>query len=387
MKKEELFLYQNELFRNPMEIVGAFLPDIKTLTKSLAFEYDNNFSEILSKLNISLIISREYEHLLISLSPDNGKIKQNFYPIAHPSGLAVNEGKLYVASTRNPNRIVEFSPVENFMNRLDDRKKSTPLKTLLPSRLKYYPGAYYFHDLAFVNNQLYGNSVGMNGVIPVNLNKSETEQPIWQPKLSAKDSELLFKKNYLQINSIAAGKTIEESYFSASAQKPIALQPGDVNFPVDKKGVIFSGNGEVYATGLTRPHSARIYQNTVWVNNSGYGDFGLIDNHQFKSVVGLNSWTRGLLFHDHYAFIGVSRVLPKFSQYAPGVDENKSICGIVIFDMNKMTIAGSAKFKNGNQIFSIEALAADQFDGFLEFKHFLNPSTLKSIFYKFINRK
>ena len=97
--------------------------------------------------------------------------------------------------------------------------------------------------------------------------------------------------------------------------------PGQRNYPVDRRGVIFSGaTREPVVRGLTRPHSARIWRRKLWVNNSGYGEFGTAGDGAFVTVARLPGWTRGLAFAGGYAFVGVSRVIPRFSAYAPGLD-------------------------------------------------------------------
>lgn len=387
MDKESLHNYYNEILRNPLEIAGAPISDKLALKKSLVYKHDEGFLKILSKLDINLIISREYEHLLLCFSADNQKIKQSFYPIAHPSGLAINHGNLYVASTRNPNQITEFSPTNDFLNRIEDRSNPTEKGILLPSRIKNYPGATYFHDLVFIGNQLYSTAVGLNTIIPIDFNSHFLETPIWKPNLSKNQLLKLEQGNYLQINSIAAGKSINESFFSASASAPGKYRPGHRNYPVDKKGVIFSANGDVIATGLTRPHSARIFNDKIWVNNSGYGEFGVIEDGKFKVKISLPGWTRGLHFVENYAFVGTSRILPRYEHYAPGLDSKKSISAIFIIDMDKMEIVGRMNFPNGNQIFGIESMSKNITSGFFNPNIINKPKTLKSIFYKFINRK
>ena len=47
--------------------------------------------------------------------------------------------------------------------------------------------------------------------------------------------------NYIQLNSIAAGRTVEESFFSASADAITPRRPGHRDYPVDGRGVVFSG--------------------------------------------------------------------------------------------------------------------------------------------------
>ena len=71
--------------------------------------------------------------------------------------------------------------------------------------------------------------------------------------------------------------------------------PGHRNFAVDGRGVVFSGaTRAVVGRGLTRPHSARIHDGRLWVDNSGYGEVGVIEDGRFAAVARLPGWTRGL---------------------------------------------------------------------------------------------
>lgn len=129
--------------------------------------------------------------------------------------------------------------------------------------------------------------------------------------------------------------------------------------------MIFSGKtGEPVARGLTRPHSARLHRGRLWVDNSGYGEMGFIDDGKFEAVVRLNGWTRGLCFHEDIAFLGTSKVIPRFGQYAPGLDIESSICGIHMVDVRSGEIIGSLIWPHGNQVFSIEWLPAGCVSGF-----------------------
>src|SRR5262249_28523740 len=138
-----------------------------------------------------------------------------------------------------------------------------------------------------------------------------------------------FSQNYIQLNSIAAGPDLLSSYFSASSDKISTRRPGHRNYPVDKRGVIFSGiTREVVARGLTRPHSARLRQSVLWVDNSGYGQLCYIEDGRAYPVITLPGWTRGLCLIGDVAWVGTSRVLPRFRQYAPGLEVDSSQCGI-----------------------------------------------------------
>ena len=380
MDKKALFAYQNELFRYPLEIVGAHLPDSKALRKSLEFKADQGFIDIINKLNIALFTTREYEHLILAFTSDGKQISQSYYPLPHPSGMAIQKNRLVVASTRNPNQIVEFYPSQSYMERIEDRTNDLQEKVMMPARSKFYPGAYYFHDLAYVGDELYGNSVGQNGVIKIDFSQQQSEEVIWSP--IPRDHNII-KGNYLQLNSIAAGNNLKESFFSASSPIARSRRPGHRNFPVDGRGVIFSGEGHVIAHGLTRPHSTRIHQENIWVNNSGYGSLGFIQNEKYHSFKSFPGWTRGLHFINNIAFVGVSRVLSRFENYAPGLKGKKSISAIFALNTQTGEVIGKIEFPNGNQIFGIESMDRNLSNGFLFNNINRNTKRIKSHFYKY----
>ena len=110
------------------------------------------------------------------------------------------------------------------------------------------------------------------------------------------------------------------------------------------------------AGNLTRPHSARLLRGQIWVDNSGYGELGYISDGRFEPVHRLGGWTRGLCFSGSIAFVGTSRVIPKYRRYAPGLRLEESSCGIHAIDMSTGRLLGSMIWPHGNQIFAIEAL-------------------------------
>lgn len=364
--KEQLWEKQNQALRHPAEIFGVSYETAGITPDSLKFRASASFSKLLHKMGLTLIVSREYENLLIALnSPDGKKTKQTFFHLPHPSGMAADhkKGSLYVAATRNPNQVVEFRTTSSNLNRL--KIKSPDTSVLVPSRSKFYPGQYYFHDLALRNDKLYANSVGMNCIIEVDMDSAAIDKPVWWPKCIEKNGKPDQKANYIQLNSIALGKTLKDSFFSASAEKISARRPGQLNFPVDKRGVIFSGKTrDVAFKGLTRPHSARLHNNKVWVANSGYGEVGYYDGQKFTPVFRFNGWTRGLCFAGNILFVGVSRVLPRFRHYAPGIKSLTQTCSVVALDLKQMKKVGEVKFPYGNQIFAIEFLHSPECKGF-----------------------
>ncbi|MBC7553431.1 MAG: DUF4915 domain-containing protein [Taibaiella sp.] len=379
--KEALWAQQNEALRHPSELFGSSF-DVAGITKdTLKFRASASFIQLLHQLQITLFASREYENLLIALSPGSaGKLKQSFFHLPHPSGIAVDRvnNKMYVAATRNPNQVIEFQPAKTYLKRLTAGKPQ-PLK-MRPSRAKYYPGEYYFHDLAVDNGQLYANSVGMNCVLKIDMNNPAPELPYWWPKCVEKDGLPDTRANFIQLNSIALGVNFKDSYFSASGSRITAIRPGHLDYPVDRQGVIFScATGEPVGRGLTRPHAARLHNGKVWVANSGYGEVGYIHNGDFLPVFKLNGWTRGLCFIGDILFVGLSRVLPRFRHYAPGITTKTQECAIVALDLVEKRIIGDIKFPFGNQIFGIDFMSSALCTG-LPFTVLRKTSAEKKIF-------
>jgi uncharacterized protein (TIGR03032 family) len=213
------------------------------------------------------------------------------------------------------------------------------------------------HDLAMIGGALHANAVARNCVVRVDA--SGGYRPVWWPRVLDRLGAARFAKNHLQLNSIAAGPTLRASYFSASIDAPATRRPGHRNFAVDRRGVIFSGaTREPVVRGLTRPHSARLHRKKLWVDNSGYGELGVGTGGRLDVVTKLPGWTRGLGFAGDVAFVGTSRVLPRFAQYAPGLDAARCECAVHAVDARRGTVLGSIAWPFGNQIFAVEPLPA-----------------------------
>jgi uncharacterized protein (TIGR03032 family) len=337
-------------WRDSAQICSQWREAALTDAALLAHKASRGWWDIIAELGITLLVTREYEHLVMAMSAANGRPVVSCFPMPHPSGLVVNRvtSSVIVASTRNPNQTFKFQPVRGL---------------LAPVSSTYYPGSLYLHDLAIIGSSLYGNAVGQNAV--VRLLPDASFQRVWWPQSIEDSDRSHFDRNHIQLNSIAAGKSLQSSFFSASSARPGRLRPGHLKYPVDKQGVIFSGRTrQPVCTGLTRPHSARIHDGKVWVANSGYGELGFAVNSRLNVVAKLPGWTRGLCIIKDVAFIATSRVIPRYSAYAPGLDVSKSRCAVQAVSCATGKLLGSIEWPAGNQIFAIDWIDAKLSSGF-----------------------
>jgi uncharacterized protein (TIGR03032 family) len=351
-----LFEEDGRALRDPAQVIP--LPSVTPFAAGERLEHRvrGDFWGVLARLGIRLLVSREYEHLLLSLGVGaTGRPEVSWLPLPHPSGVAVDRrtGDVTVALTRNPNQLLVLTS----HSVADDERVSG---VLLPARTTFLPGSTYLHDLAYIGNRLHVAAVGKNLIAAVDADGALV--PSWWPEIMDRDGGPDTRRNWLQLNSIAAGSTLADSFFTASTSRRLRYPPGHLRFMSDRQGVVYSGRTrEVITTGLTRPHSARLDGTSLWVDDSGYGTVGVIHDSVYAPVRKLPGWTRGLAIHDTVAFVGTSRLLPAFAHYAPGVDT--AVCGIHAIDTRSGELLGSLTWPMGNQIFAIEWIDAGQTSG------------------------
>jgi uncharacterized protein (TIGR03032 family) len=342
--------------------------------------------DLLDRLGATLFVTREYEHLVMAFSARGGKKRVSYLALPHPSGLVVDRarGQMHVASTRNPNQIFSFRPVAA-LDRRDDLPAGAKLdgRPMLASHTTFFPGSLYMHDLAMIGGRLHANAVGQNAVVAL-TGEGQYRRVWWPRSIERKPGVPDFGRNYIQLNSIAAGASVQSSFFSASVAAPGRRRPGHLDFPVDGRGVIFSGRTrEPICAGLTRPHSARLHRGRVWVDNSGYGQVGYAEGGRLEVVARLPGWTRGLCFAGDVAFAGTSRVIPKYARYAPGVKPDDAVCGVHAFDTKTGRTLASVEWPFGNQIFAIDWIDSAASGGFLFIPFRIAAERAKTVFYAY----
>jgi uncharacterized protein (TIGR03032 family) len=362
---DALWAHHHAEWRDPAQIASQWREAERIDPKLLRHRVRGAWWETLAKTQATLLITREYEHLLMALCVTGEGPRASYLPMPHPSGLVVDRARrvVHVASTRNPNQVYELRPVAGALRRADQKAVSVTGRPLVPVRSCFLPGCLYLHDLALIGGKLHGNAVGQNAV--VRLTGDGGHERVWWPRCVERNGRPAFGQNHLQLNSIAAGRSLAESYFSASTDEISRRRPGHRDFAVDRRGVIFSGRTrEPMTRGLTRPHSARWHEGRIWVDNSGYGEVGVAGPEGFTVVARAPGWTRGLTFCGRVAFVGVSRVIPRFRHYAPGLDVGASECGVHALDTKTGRWLGSLSWSCGNQIFAVDWLPSRDSLGF-----------------------
>lgn len=329
----------------------------------LASETAGPFWDILRELQISLAVSREYEHFVVVLGTQEGGPAQSVLPLPHPSGMFYDRhsGDLILSSTRTPNLIfwLRQMAAADLRREIVPQTLQRPAGTLfLPYRSAILPGTLYIHEIAQVGGTLVATATGHNFVAA--LSPQGGWERVWWPRALDGLGIEGFRQNHFQLNGLAAGETLEDCFFSAFSDSIDGAKPWKQGYGPRGKGVIFSGRTrEPVCRGLTCPHSVRRRDGMLWLCNSGYGELSTVPcsgDAPPQAVARVPGFTRGLAFSGRYAFVGLSRVIETYEPYAPGLTPSESRCGIAVVDMTDGSVAASLTWPEGYQVFDIQIL-------------------------------
>ena len=136
--------------------------------------------------------------------------------------------------------------------------------------------------------------------------------------------------------------------------------------------VVHVASGETVASGLSMPHSPRLHAGKLWVLDSGRGALAMVDvkSGHVETVATLSGYTRGLAFHDRFAFVGLSKIRETaIFGSVPIADESiQRQCGVAVIDIHSGQIVAQLHFESTVQeIFDIQILPQIRFPAVIGF--------------------
>lgn len=205
-------------------------------------------------------------------------------------------------------------------------------------RVGYTTGDLDIHDLAcdaagrllFVNTRF--------GCLAT-LSERDSFAPLWQPPhLSG-----LVPEDRCHLNGLALGEG-RPRYVSLVSRSDVAD-----GWRAERRAggcVLEVPSGNVVASGLSMPHSPRLYRGELWLLNSGTGYVGKVDRErgQFVPLTFCPGYLRGLAFSGDYAIVGLSR--PRHDKTFGGLELEQNLagrneearCGLAVIDLRSGAI-------------------------------------------------
>lgn len=167
-------------------------------------------------------------------------------------------------------------------------------------RIAYTTGDLDIHDIAVEST---GRVVFVNtrfGCLATISNRFSFT-PLWRPPFLSK----LVAEDRCHLNGLALvdGKA---RYVTAVSTSDVA--DGWRDRRRDGGVVVDVQSNEIVTTGLSMPHSPRVYRGKLWLLNAGTGYFGSIDlgKGKFEPLTFCPGFLRGLTFAGDYAIVGLS---------------------------------------------------------------------------------
>ena len=167
------------------------------------------------------------------------------------------------------------------------------------------------------------------------LSERASFTPIWSPPFLSK----LTGEDRCHLNGMALDDAGQPRYVTAVSTSDVV--DGWRDRRRDGGVVLEIPDGRVLASGLSMPHSPRLYRGRLWLHDSGTGNFGSVDPNggPFEPLAFCPGYLRGLAFVGDYAVVGLSR--PRHDKTFGGLALEEELakrgtdarCGLMIIDL------------------------------------------------------
>ncbi len=313
--------------------------------------YTSNLPDILAQLGISLAVSTYQAGKVILVRNDNGVINTHFRNFHKPMGIATDVGA-------NRLTIGGANTVWYYRNMPAVAPKVEPLgkhdACYLPREI-HVTGDIDIHEMAYdAQGQLWVVNTKFGTLCT--LDPEHSFNPVWRPPFVS----ALAAEDRCHLNGLAMvnGKP---KYVTTLGETDT---PGGWRENKKNGGLLMDvDTNEILLRGLSMPHSPRVYQNRLWVLESGQGTLASVDlqTRTWQTVCQLPGFTRGISFLGPLAFIGLSQVRETavFSDF-PLLDRLKErTCGVWVVNIQTGETVAFLRFEEGVQeIFAVQILPA-----------------------------
>ena len=312
--------------------------------REVRYEYSDRLPIILDRLNISLFFSTYQAGKLGVVTAKNNSLNISFHNFERAMGMAVSAGQMAVGGKDWVYFLKNNTEIASQIDPPDS------CDACFLTRGAQYTGDISIHDLAWGDRELW--MVNTRFSCLCTLTNNYNFLPQWQPSFIS----AIAPEDRCHLNGLAMVEGMPK-YVTVLGQTDSA---GGWRDNKATGGCILEvPSSKVITDGLSMPHSPRVYQNNLWVLNSGCGEVTQVDiaSGKKEKVISLPGYTRGLAFAGKYAFVGLSKIretaifgnLPICDRF----DELK--CGFAVVDLQARQAIGFLEFHEGvDEIFDVQ---------------------------------
>jgi uncharacterized protein (TIGR03032 family) len=313
--------------------------------------------EILDSLHSSLVLTTYQSGRVVVVRADGPRLNTHFCAYPSPMGLAI--GPRYLA-LGTQHQVWELRNVPAAAARVPPPGRHDAC--FLPRR-QHFTGDIRIHEMAFAGDELW--LVNTRFSCLSSLDADHSFVPRWRPPFVS----ALAAEDRCHLNGLCIGDG-RPRY--ATALGATDTPQGWREHKADGGILLDVESGEPVATGLSMPHSPRLYQGRLWLLESGKGEVNTVDpaTGRVDVVARLPGFTRGLAFAGPFAFVGLSQVRESVFGGIPLAERTRERhCGIWALDLRTGNVAGFLRFEDAVQeIFDVQILRG------LRYPHIAEPS-------------
>lgn len=333
---------------------------------NLEFEYSSNLQSWMKNNNTSFVFTsyktgRIYSFGL-TVDPRDNKEKLSlwFTCFNRPTGITIKDNRAYLVTKHS---IWQYENINN-KDKLDDG-----FDVSFSPRVIHNTGSIDAHDITIDKD---GKVFFCNTKFSCICSPSETHnfnveyKPSWISKLACEDR--------CHLNGICTDSEGVVRYITSVCDSDV--HDGWRKRRGEEDGFVYDIiENKVVCSGLTMPHSPRVYEDKLWVLNSGRGEFGYVEDGTFKSITFIPGFLRGLDFVGKYAIIGSSQ--DRHEKRFSGLKLNDILkekkvearCGIYIVDITNGYIISTISFNNMKELYDVALIPGARRPRFLDIAH------------------
>lgn len=320
---------------------------------AVEFRYDHSecFSELLSELGVTLLVSTYQANKLLVIRAVRGGISILVRSLDKPMGISVDERQLIVGTRKE---------VWVFRNAPDlARQISHPHSNdayYLP-RSSHITGDIGIHELARGGEELWIVSTRFSCLCT--LDPKFSFVPRWSPPFIT----ALAAEDRCHLNGLAMRNNVP-GFVTALG---VSDTKDGWRARKSEGGCILDVlTGEAVTQGMSMPHSPRWHEGKLWVLESGNGGLMSVDLNTGKRdlVAQLPGFTRGLAILGSYAFVGLSKIRSTSAMAGVAVAElrDQLKCGVAIIDLRSGMKVAIIEFQSAvEEIFDVQLLKGIHF--------------------------
>lgn len=309
--------------------------------------HSDNLGPLFAEYGITLLVSTYQAGKLIVVRSDGALLNTHFRDASKPMGIAVAAGQIAMGVT---NEIQFFANVPANVPKLKDAGRHD---ACFIQRYGHITGDIDIHEMSFgADGQIWFINTRFSCLCT--LSGSSSFMPMWRPPfITEYEPE---DRSHLNGLGMMNG---EPRYVTALGD---SNKPGGWRERKADGGVLIDlSNNRTLTRGLSMPHSPRWYANQLWICESGKGLLSKVDyvTGALTPFFEFPGFTRGLDFHGHYAFVGLSKIRETATFSGLPITERTAErnCGVWVIDLRDASLVGILRFTQGvHEIFAVQTL-------------------------------